>query len=73
MEDKLGIITELVDSVCRDGTDMPYVQYKQKPGNLYIYAGCRDGLCIFGSLHLVECFLARPSLHPLTMFLLSLL
>ncbi len=27
-------ITESVDSVCRDGTDMPYVQYKQKPGKL---------------------------------------
>ncbi len=27
-------ITESVDSVCRDGTDMPYVQYKHKLGNL---------------------------------------
>ncbi len=28
------IITESVDSVCRDGMKMPYVQYKQKPGKL---------------------------------------
>ncbi len=30
----LPIITESVDSVCRDGTDMAYVQHKQKPGKL---------------------------------------
>ncbi len=26
---------ESVDSVCRDGTDMPYMQYKRKPGKLF--------------------------------------
>ncbi len=41
---------------------------------LHIYAGCRDGLCIFGSLHLVWMLFGMSSLHPFTflMFLLPL-